>query len=164
MFKAVIELCMKEEKFLIKNEKKQLEKFPGKGGWTYISLGSFKIEKKLPFGMIRVSGTIDNLVITNVHLMPMGMKNMLLPVKAEIRKKLGKKEGDWISVTLSIDDNPIEVPEEFIECLKDEPIAYKKFVNLSESEKKKYVDDITKAKTEDIKIDRMASIINKLAR
>lgn len=155
---------MNQEKTLVKNKKILLEKFPGKGGWTYISLGPCEIERTLPFGMIRVSGTIDDHVIANAHLMPMGMKKMLLPVKAEVRKKLGKKEGDWILVTLWIDNSPVKAPEEFIQCLKDEPIAFKKFMLLSENEKKKYIDEIKKAKTEDIKVDLMAKIINKFSK
>jgi len=36
-----------------------LKKFPGKGGWTYASIPEVLQDKKVPFGWVKVCGTID---------------------------------------------------------------------------------------------------------
>ena len=67
-----------------------LEKFPGKGGWTFARIPEISQDKKQPFGWKKVRGTIDGYEIRKYHLMPMGNGLLFLPVKAEIRKKIGK--------------------------------------------------------------------------
>jgi hypothetical protein len=59
--------------------------------------------------------------------MPMGNGKLFLPVKASIRKKIKKQEGDWIKVILFPDNDPLPVPSELQECLIDEPKAEKVF-------------------------------------
>lgn len=151
------------EKPLI-NKKVLLEKFPGKGGWTYARLPEIAPDKKRPFGWRKVKGTIDGVEIRQYHLMPMGTGELFLPVKSAIRKKINKEAGDWIQVVLYSDDEPMEVPEEFIVCLKDEPNAWKNFQNFSEQDQRKYIQWIYSVKTEDTKVERMAQAINKIAK
>ena len=74
------------------DEKYLLEKFPGKGGWTYAKIPEILQDKSSPFGWVRVRGSIDGYEIKSYHLMPMGNGNLFLPVKAEIRKKIEKKK------------------------------------------------------------------------
>jgi len=94
----------------------------------------------------------------------MGDGKLFLPVNATIRKKIKKEEGDYIHVILHPDNEPLEVPEEMLLCLEDEPVALKFFKLLSESEQKFYIQWIYSAKKEETKIDRMAKAINRLAR
>lgn len=94
--------------------------------------------------------------------MPMGDNKLFLPVKADIRKKIKKQEGDYVHVILYPDDEPLEVPEEMLLCLKDEPLALTFFNSLSESEQKFYIDWIYSAKKEETKVDRLAKTINRL--
>ena len=96
--------------------------------------------------------------------MPMGNGKLFLPVKAEIRKKIKKQEGDTVHVILYPDDEPLEIPEEFKICLADEPTANNFFFSLSDSEKKFYIEWIYNAKKEETKIDRMAKAVNRLAK
>ena len=42
---------------LLINQKYQLEKFPGKGGWTYVILPEIPQNIKRKFGMVKVKGT-----------------------------------------------------------------------------------------------------------
>ena len=107
------------------NKKYLLEKFPGKGGWTYARVPEISQSKETPFGWIRVRGTIDHYEIKHYHLMPMGNGQLFLPVKAEIRKKIDKGEGDWVHVLLYEDNSPTEIPEELKLCLLDTPIRMK---------------------------------------
>lgn len=144
------------------DKKYKLEKFPGKGGWTFARIPEVLQDKSKPFGWVKVRGFIDGFEIRKYHLMPMGDGNLFLAVKAEIRKKIRKKEGDTIHVVLYPDNEPLEVPEEMILCLRDEPKALKYFNSLSESERKFYIDWIYSAKKEETQVDRLAKSINKL--
>lgn len=149
------------------DKKFRLEKFPGKGGWTYALLPDFRNKdkkKKNPFNWKKVRGTIDDFEIRKYHLMPMGNGKLFLPVKKEIRKAIGKEDGDYVRVILFPDDEPEEVPEEFMICLQDEPLALKFFKTISESEQRYYIKWIYSAKREETKINRMAKSINRLAR
>jgi hypothetical protein len=141
-----------------------LEKFPGKGGWTFARIPEILQDKNSPFGWVCVSGSIDGFEIKKYHLMPMGDGHLFLPVKAEIRKKIGKKEGDMVHVILFKDDTPLEIPEEFLLCLEDEPNANAFFQKLSDSEKRYYIDWIYSSKKEETKIDRISKSLDRLRR
>lgn len=146
----------------IVNKKYLLEKFPGKGGWTFARIPEIPQDKKAHFGWVKVRGTIDGFEIRKYHLMPMGDGYLFLPVKAEIRKKINKKEGDTVQVILYPDNEPLEIPQEMLMCLSDEPKALAFFKSLSESEQKYYINWIYSAKKEDTKINRMAQAVNRL--
>ena len=146
------------------NKKYKLEKFHGKGGWTFARIPELSQDKKAAFGWVKVRGTIDGFEIRKYHLMPMGNGRLFLPVKAEIRKKIKKDEGDYVHVILYPDNEPLEIPEEMILCIKDEPAAWQFFKSLSESEQKFYVTWIYSAKKTDTKINRMAKTVNRLMR
>ncbi|MGB3077536.1 MAG: YdeI/OmpD-associated family protein [Saprospiraceae bacterium] len=146
------------------NKKYRLEKFPGKGGWTFARVPEILQDKKAHFGWVKVKGTIDGFEIKKYHLMPMGDGHLFLPVRAEIRKKIGKKEGDLVHVILFADDEPLEIPEEMLLCLEEEPKALKFFQSISESEQHQYIQWIYSAKKEETKIERMAMAIQRLSK
>lgn len=151
----------KREKPLV-SRKYLLQKFPGKGGWTFVVIPEVLQDKKTPFGWVKVKGTIDDFEIKNYRLMPMGNGKLFLPVRAEIRKCIKKKEGDRVTVVLFKDDSPLEIPEEILVCLRDEPQAYKTFLSYSEGEQKAYIDWIYSSKKEATKVDRITKTINRL--
>lgn len=144
------------------NQSYLLEKFSGKGGWTYARIPEIPQDKKAHFGWVKVRGTIDGYEIKRYHLMPMGNGSLFLPVKAEIRKKIKKKEGDYVHVILYPDSEPLEIPQEMFLCLQEEPLALKFFQSLSESEQNDYIQWIFSAKKEETKIVRLAKAIDKL--
>ena len=146
------------------NKQYKLEKFHGKGGWTFVQIPEIAQNKSNPFGWVQVKGTIDDYEIKKYHLMPMGNGKLFLPVKADIRKKIKKQEGDTVHVILYADDEQLEIPEEFMVCLKDEHKAEKIFRSLSESEQKFYIEWIYNAKKEETKISRIAKAIVRLAK
>lgn len=139
-----------------------LQKMPGKGGWTYVVVSGEIKNKSKPFGWARVKGTIDGFELKQYNLMPMKDGNLFLPVKAEIRKKIGKSEGDYVHIKLYPDTSPLEVPEEMILCLRDEPGAFHFFNSLSESEKRLYVLWIYEAKREETRVGRLVKSISRL--
>lgn len=65
-------------------------------------------------------------------------------------------------VVLYSDNEPIEVPEEMLLCLQDEPQALKFFNLLTEGEKENYIKWIYSAKQEETKVERLAETINRL--
>lgn len=142
------------------NKEFLLEKFQGKGGWTFAAIPEILQNPKAPFGWVTVKGSIDNFELKNYKLMPMGNGKLFLPVKAEIRKKIGKKEGDWVKIILYADNS---FPEEFLICLHEDSNAKNTFLTCTESEQKALVHWIYACKNEDEKIERIAKVINKLA-
>jgi uncharacterized protein YdeI (YjbR/CyaY-like superfamily) len=141
-----------------------LEKFHGKGGWTYARIPKFKVEIDMPIRCLKVQGTIDGVEIRKYHLLGMGNDELMLPVKAEIRKKIRKEEGDKVHVILYPDMEPLEIPEELLICLRDEPHALHFFNTLSESEQKYYIQWIFSAKRIDTRVTRLAKTVSRLAR
>jgi hypothetical protein len=144
------------------NKKYLLERFQAKGGWTYAAIPEILQDKNSPFGWVKVRGTIDGYEIKNYHLMPMGNGKLFLPVKATIRKVIKKKEGDYVHVILYPDNAPLEVPEELLNCLKDEPKAYQNFLDYSDGEKKAFVEWVYSAKKEETKAERIVKMIQML--
>ena len=139
-----------------------LEKFPGKGGWTYAAIPEIQPDKHAYFNWVRVRGTIDGYGIKGFHLMAKGDGKLFLPVKAEIRKKIKKEAGDWVHVILYADNTPQEAPEELLLCLQDEPAAYGNFLKCTARERKTIIDWIYAAKSEEAKVERIVQTIKKL--
>ena len=146
------------------NKKYLLEKYPGKGGWTFVAISEIPKSKRARFGQVKVRGTIDGFEIAKYHLMPMSNGNLFLPVRAEIRKKINKQVGDLVHIELFLDTEPLEVPGEMILCLEQEPIALSFFNSLSESERRFYIQWIYSAKQEQTKANRMLKTIVRLAK
>jgi hypothetical protein len=146
------------------NKSYLLQKYPGKGGWAYAAIEEIAPDKKSRFGWVQVSGSIDGFVLTRYKLMPMSGGKLFLPLRAEIRKAIGKKEGERVHVILYADNSPIEIPEELRLCLEDEPVAKKFFLQLSESEQQLYITWVFSAKKEETKTGRLVKAIAKLSR
>lgn len=140
-----------------------LEKFQGKGGWTFARIPEIPQNQNTPFGWVRVRGTIDNFEIKNYNLQPMGNGTLFMPVKAEIRKKINKKAGDYVHIILFADNFPTEIPEEFKLCLLYEPNAYETFLSYTNGEQKTILEWIYSAKTDATKVERIAKSIDKIA-
>ncbi len=140
-----------------------LEKFKGKGGWTYAEIPEISQDKSNPFGWVLVKGSIDDFELKQYKLMPMGNGKVFLPVKAEIRKKIKKQAGDYVKIILYPDEARVQVPEEIIDCLREETGGLeKKFLDLSDGQKKVYLDWIYKSKTEDTKAKRILKVMDNL--
>lgn len=144
------------------NNKYKLEKFPGKGGWTFARIPELVQDKTKPFGWVRVRGTIDGFEINKYFLQPMGSGRLFLPVRAEIRKAIRKKEGDTVHVILYPDHSATEIPEELVLCFENEPRLHKIFNSYTDSERKAFVDWIYAAKKDETKIRRIDTMFRKL--
>lgn len=144
------------------NKKYLLEKYPGKGGWTYALIPEILQDKNAHFGWVKVKGSIDGYEIRKYNLMPMGKGRLFLPVKVEIRKKIKKEAGDFVHIILYPDHDALIVPEQILLCLQDEPDAFDFFNSLNENEKQKYTGWIISAKNENTQVERITKTIERL--
>ena len=140
-----------------------LQKYPGKGGWTYALIPEIPQDRKAHFGWVTVSGRIDDHKLERIKLMPDGKGHLFLPVKAAIRKKIKKEAGDTVFIELSTVVAPLSLPEEIKLCFENEsPKLYTTFCQLSDSEQQAYLDWIYAAKKEATKVERIVSMMEKL--
>jgi len=144
---------------LLVNKRIKLEKFPGKGGWTFCRLPDVAPDPHAHFGWIKVKGTIDDFEIRQYHLMPMGNGELFLPVRAEIRKKLKKGEGDTVKVVLYRDHEDVFIPEELQDCLRDDPDAENAFNMQPPDKQREMVTFIYALKNEQNRAERIASLM-----
>lgn len=153
---------MKKEIPLVDNHY-LLERFPGKSGWTYAAIPEVVQDRHAWFGWVKVSGKIDDFEFNDYKLMPMGNGRLFLPVRTEIRKRIGKQAGDWVHVVLYAEVAPTVEKDDLMICLAEDPEANQAFQKLTEEEQKTWQDWIFAAKSDDHKVKRIAETLDRLA-
>jgi hypothetical protein len=139
-----------------------LERFPGKGGWTYFQVPVNFFPSGKAFGMVKLNGSIDEYEFEGKHLMPMKKGVLFFPVSKPIRLIIGKEEGDIVHVKLYREGIPSSIPQELIDCLNDDPGKLDLFDKLSQEEQRYWIEFIYSADSEEIKAARIIKLLSDL--
>ena len=141
-----------------------LLKYPGKGGWTYVSLPKPEALGKKRFGSKKVSGRIDDYEFTGLSIWNTKAGDLFFPVKAEIRKMIGKTDGDLVTIEISggDDDSAMLPPDPLHSLLKEEPEARRSFKKLSAVKQKEIEKWIQDARSDESRVQRLAEVLDKL--
>lgn len=147
----------------------KIEKFGQQGektGWSYLAISKELAEKLNPGCRVsfRVKGKLDELSITGQALLPMGDGAFILPLKADLRKKLGKQKGAVVSLSLEWDKEEPGIDPDLLACLEDEPAAYQWFKSLTPGHQRYFSKWISDAKTETTRAKRIAQAVDALVK
>ena len=150
--------------------KAEIERFETNGektGWSYVFIPN-AIANQIKPGerrSIRVKGTIDQVEINGIGLMPMGEGDFIMALNKELRKKLRKEAGDKVELYLSFDaDFKIEMPDDLEICLADEEVLLKQFLSMPKSHQNYFINWLNTAKTEVTRTKRLVIIVNAMAK
>jgi len=138
-----------------------LEKGEKKGAWTFVTMPVTPHLPKKKNSTVKVRGFIDDYALEGIHIWAM-KKGTFLAVKADIRKAIKKEAGDTVKLQLFLDEPQSAIPDDFLECLREEPKLLAHFQKQTAAKQKETIDWIFAAKTEDEKISRMAKAMEKL--
>ncbi len=145
-----------------------IEKFGKKGeksGWSYIFIPFDLAQKMNPASRksFKVKGYLDKTAINGISLSPMGEGNYILPLKAALRKELGKKAGAAVLVQLEKDESEFVFNEDLMLCLKDDTEALEFFTSLPLSHQKYFSKYVEAAKTIETKDKRIVQILKAMS-
>lgn len=139
-----------------------LEKYPGKGGWTYAQVPEIQPDPHAHFGWVRVKGSIDHILFEGFKLMPIGNGQLFFSVKKAWRQQLGKEAGDWVHLRLYPDPEPKTLDPEFEACLRDIPEVWMRYNQLSEVEVAALIKGWHQAKSDPEKVHWIAKTLEML--
>ncbi|MBA2610646.1 MAG: DUF1905 domain-containing protein [Bacteroidetes bacterium] len=142
-----------------------IQKFSSKGektGWTYVDLPQdilLKLKRK-DKKEFRIKGIIDDVKFDRMATYPIGEGNYIIAINAELRKKIGKKEGAMVSLKIELDTSAALQSQELIDCLDEDKIAKKQFDSMLLSHRNYFHRYIYTAKGADTKAGRIVNVIN----
>lgn len=149
------------------NTRVTLVKSNGKGGWTYAPVGLLPEAPKTHFGVLKVCGRIDAVLVENCTLFPMGQGRRLLAVNAALRKKLGKQAGDEVQLQLFLAPDNVDLGislADFTDCLAESPAALRAFRALPTAARQQWLRWVGDAASEPQQVARVEAALARLGR
>jgi hypothetical protein len=145
--------------------KATIKKFGAMGektGWSYIEVSAAQSNKiKADYKRsYKVKGKLDKVAVAGLAMIPMGKGAFIIPLKTDLRKKLGKEKGAQLAVQLEEDTKQYQLDKELVLCLEEEPLAHEKFFKLPMSHRNYYSKWIESAKTTNTKVKRIGLVLN----
>ena len=149
--------------FIVENEKLEIQYVPGNGAWTYHLLIPNTKNIKGKWGDLKVSGKIDNYEIKNKNLAPLKDSDKKMSLNSEIRNFLGKSGGEFVIVTLYLENRNSENKnhEMIFECFKDAEV-WSSFKKLKIEEQNEIIQNINSSATENQKAEKIVKFIARL--
>ena len=150
--------------FIVENEKLEIQYIPGNGAWTYQLIIPNTKNIKGKWGDLKVSGKIDNFEIKNKNLGPMKNSDKKKAINSEIRNSIGKGAGDFVNVTLFLEnqnEEKVNENEMIFECFKDAEVL-NIFNKLEIDEQNEIILSINSTATENQKVEKIVKFIAKL--
>ena len=150
--------------FIVENETLEIQYIPGNGAWTYQLIIPNTKNIKGKWGDLKVSGKIDNFEIKNKNLGPMKNAEKKMALNSEIRNSIGKGAGDFVNVTLFLENQNEEKTNEnemIFECFKDAEVL-SIFNKLKIDEQNEIILSINSTATENQKVEKIVKFIAKL--
>lgn len=114
-------------------------------------------------GPVRINCWIDGEHKTG-SLVPMGQGEHAIHIRQEVLKKIGKQDGDEVSMRVEQDLSPpqLTIPEDFQWLLDNEPELVEKFGQLPLSYKKAIITHIEEAKRAETRVKRIENFIARI--
>lgn len=146
-----------------------IERFAEKGektGWTYVLIPEEVVQELYP-GMkksFRLKGRIDAVVIKQQAILPMGGGEFILPLRADLMKRIKKPVGEYVQLVLEVDRSERALNEDLLLSLQEAPKANKVFTAMPPSHQYYYSNYVNTAKAEATRAKRIAKIIDSLER
>lgn len=144
----------------------RFQKKAEKTGWTYIEIPAGIAQQLMPGNKksFRVKGKLDNCAFKQAALIPMGRGDFIMPLNAEMRRRIGKRAGAAVMVRMEVDSSSIPLSADMMACLEDEPGALSFFKTLPLSHQRYFSKWIESAKTAPTKAKRIALAVSALAK
>jgi hypothetical protein len=145
----------------------QFDEMGEKTGWRYIEIPADLAQQLKPGNKksFRVKGTLDDLAVSGVALMPMGEGNFIMALKADIRKGIRKETGAMLHVKLEVhEDFKVEIPADLAACFEFDPEAETQFMSLPRSHRDYFINWINSAKTAETRAKRIVNTVNAMLR
>jgi hypothetical protein len=142
----------------------KLERPPGAGTWTFVTV-PFNVQTEFKEkGQVRVKGTVNSIAFRG-SLMPHGNGKHFLVVNRTIREQAGVKTGDTVKAVIERDTKArvVSLPNDFKRALARSAKAKDGFDKLAYSHKKAYVEWIESAKKAETRAKRIKDSLTSIA-
>jgi hypothetical protein len=133
-----------------------------RGGGAYVRI-PFDVEKVFGKKRVPIRAAFDGVEYRGT-VVRMGEAGYILGVLKEIRSKIGKDVGDEVEVVLEedIDERKVDMPEDLIKAMEEEPTAKAAYERLSYTHQKEIVKAILEAKRAETRQARVARTMERL--